>query len=147
MATLTGQQINTTYDSLLKLSDNDGISSTKKTITDGLGADTPISISETEVVFDVVVEADGFKTPTGTSLDFLMADGSTSSGSSGDAHYAHTQGIASASWTVTHNLGKFPSVTVIDSANNVVVGEIQYTNNNSLTISFTSTFSGKAYTN
>jgi hypothetical protein len=38
-----------------------------------------------------------------------------------------------------------PNVTVQDSAGNIVEGEIAYTNTNSLTVSFASAFSGKAY--
>ena len=64
-----------------------------------------------------------------------------------DAHYEHDQPVASATWTVTHSLGKYPSVSVVDSAGDVVVGEINYVNNNSLTINFSSAFSGKAYLN
>jgi hypothetical protein len=59
--------------------------------------------------------------------------------------YEHDQGAASNSWIVTHNLGFKPNVTVIDSAGNIVEGEITYTNSNSLTVSFASAFSGKAY--
>jgi len=64
-----------------------------------------------------------------------------------DKTFVFTQGSAANTWTVNHNLEKFPSVMVVDSGNNVVVGEITYTNNNSLTLSFSSTFSGKAYIN
>lgn len=59
--------------------------------------------------------------------------------------YQHTQGSASASWVITHNLGFMPNVTVQDSAGNIVEGEIAYTSSNSLTVSFASAFSGKAY--
>ena len=59
--------------------------------------------------------------------------------------FEHNQGSASNSWTITHNLGFKPNVTVIDSAGNIVEGEITYTNSNSLTVSFASAFSGKAY--
>ncbi len=64
-----------------------------------------------------------------------------------DKTFVFTQGSAASTWTVNHNLEKFPSVMVVDSGNNVVVGDITYTNNNSLTVSFSSTFSGKAYIN
>ena len=77
MATLTGTQIKNTYDSLLKIEDNDGISTVKKLVTDGLGNATPLSISSLEVASSVDLEATGFKTPAGTSNDYLMADGST----------------------------------------------------------------------
>jgi len=59
--------------------------------------------------------------------------------------YEHMQGAASNSWAITHNLGFKPNVTVIDSAGNIVEGEITYTNTNSLTVSFQSAFSGNAY--
>ena len=92
------------------------------------------------------LEATGFKTPTGTSTEFLMADGSVST-VGGDKHFTHNQTSALASWTITHNLGKFPSVTVVDSAKTVVVGEIEMININEIEITFSAGFSGKAYLN
>lgn len=59
--------------------------------------------------------------------------------------YEHTQGSSSSTWTINHNLGFKPNVTVVDSAGNIVEGEISYTNSNSLTVSFSAGFSGKAY--
>jgi hypothetical protein len=59
--------------------------------------------------------------------------------------YTHTQGSASNSWTITHGLGFYPNVTVVDSAGTIYEGEIAYTNTNSLTVSFSAAFSGKAY--
>ena len=68
-------------------------------------------------------------------------------GDGNDKHYVHDQGVSSATWNVTHNLGKKPSVTVVDSANTVVIGEVAYVNDNSLTIVFQAGFTGKAYLN
>jgi hypothetical protein len=65
----------------------------------------------------------------------------------GDANYAFTQGAPSASWHVVHNLGKHPSVTVLDSSNSEIEGDITYTNANELTINFSGAFSGVAYMN
>lgn len=64
-----------------------------------------------------------------------------------DAHYVHKQTTASASWTINHPLNKKPSVTVVDSADRNVIGQIEYINNNSLTITFKSAFKGEAYLN
>jgi len=50
-------------------------------------------------------------------------------------------------WTITHNLGQYPSVTVVDLNNHVVVGDIVYTNSNTLTITFDTAFAGYAYLN
>ena len=64
-----------------------------------------------------------------------------------DKNYVFIQSTPSATWNITHNLGKFPSVSVVDSANTVVYGDIDYINENSLTITFSAAFGGKAYMN
>jgi hypothetical protein len=61
------------------------------------------------------------------------------------AAYVHSQISSSSTWTITHNLGYFPSVTVVDSSNNVVVGDVKYISDNVVTVSFNATFGGKAY--
>ena len=64
-----------------------------------------------------------------------------------DSRYEHTQEFAGKVWEINHNLNKKPSVTVVDSGDNVVIGEVQYVDNNKLTVSFNASFSGKAYLN
>lgn len=53
----------------------------------------------------------------------------------------------SSSVTLVHNLGKIPSVTIIDSSGNTVHGDIDYTDLNNLTITFNTAFTGIAYLN
>jgi hypothetical protein len=62
-------------------------------------------------------------------------------------NYVHDQQVASNSWVVIHELNKFPSVSIVNTANQVVVGDITYNSLNQLTITFTSPISGKAYIN
>lgn len=64
----------------------------------------------------------------------LYLGGGTGTGS--DKTYLHTQSIAADVWNIAHNLSKKPSVTVIDSSGSVLLGEITYNDNNSLTINF-----------
>jgi hypothetical protein len=61
--------------------------------------------------------------------------------------YTHVQSFAATVWTVTHNLGKFPSVTVIDSGNNKVYGGVEYLSADQLKLTFSVAFGGKAYLN
>ena len=49
--------------------------------------------------------------------------------------------------TVAHNLQKYPAVTVVSSAKQMVMGEIDYIDLNTLTITFTAPFSGTVYCN
>lgn len=51
MASLTGQQINNTYDALIKTTDNGPITTTPKTLTDGLGNSIPMQVGSSGVNF------------------------------------------------------------------------------------------------
>lgn len=67
-------------------------------------------------------------------------------GVSADAvSYRHIQSVSSNTWQINHNLGWYPNITVVDSAGSVVEGEVDYTNENSLTLLFATPFSGTAY--
>ena len=66
-------------------------------------------------------------------------------GPSGPVSYVYNQSVVSANWTVTHNLGWYPNVTVIDSAGSTVEGDITQVSVNQLTIHFTGSFTGVAY--
>lgn len=61
--------------------------------------------------------------------------------------YVFIQSIPSSVWTINHNLNKAPSVTVIDSAGSIVMGEINYIDMNNIIITFSGAFSGKALLN
>ena len=63
----------------------------------------------------------------------------------GRVSYTYLQDEVSDTWVILHNLGFKPNVTVQDSAGTIYEGEISYTNSDSLTITFSSAFSGKAF--
>ena len=68
------------------------------------------------------------------------------SASSGNTRrYVHTQAAASDEWVITHTLGGYPSVTVVDSASTQVIGEVKYDSTTQITIAFSAPFSGFAY--
>jgi hypothetical protein len=76
-STLTGQIVAETYDSLLKVTDNNVITGTKKRITDGFGNDTPLLLSSTDVQID-----GNFLLP-GTTSQYVRGDGSLATFSGG----------------------------------------------------------------
>ena len=59
--------------------------------------------------------------------------------------YEHVQGSDSDVWTVEHNLGFYPSVTVFLSSGDVVEGAIEHQDTSTLTITFSVAISGTAY--
>lgn len=61
--------------------------------------------------------------------------------------HIHNQTVSSSTWSITHNLNKFPSVSIVDSSNEEVIGEVEHINANSLTVKFSAPFSGKAFLN
>ena len=58
--------------------------------------------------------------------------------------YTHTQSATASQWTVTHNLGFKPNVTVFNSAGDIVEGHIIHNSINQLTLQFSATMSGVA---
>lgn len=63
------------------------------------------------------------------------------------SNYTHNQIAMASTWNISHNLNKYPSVSVVDSSEQLVYGDVQYSNLNTLSITFNSAFSGKAYLN
>lgn len=59
--------------------------------------------------------------------------------------YTHLQSVSSSTWNIEHNLNFYPNVTTMDSTGAICEGEIVYTNQNSLTVTFLAAFSGVAY--
>ena len=68
-------------------------------------------------------------------------------GITNDKNYFHTQNVASSEWVITHNLNKYPSVSVVSSAGDEVIGEVFYNNMNQVTITFKGAFKGTATLN
>lgn len=68
-------------------------------------------------------------------------------GPTSDVNYVHDQSVPSTNWMIHHNLGKYPSVTIVDSAGTIVVGDISYLSISSLIAVFSNSFAGKAYLN
>lgn len=147
MASFTNNKVKDTYQAILKFLDNGTASATLKAISDGVGNPTALSVSTNEVEVGGTLTATTIVKQGGTSNQFLMADGSVSTLSASDKHYTHTQGTASSTWNVSHNLGKYPSVQIFDSANTKVIGEVEHTDTNNCTITFSAAFGGKAYLN
>ena len=61
--------------------------------------------------------------------------------------YRHVQNVAAAQWTITHNLGRVPAVTVTDSAGSVVTGDVQHLSDTQCLANFSAPFAGEAHCN
>lgn len=60
--------------------------------------------------------------------------------------YVHSQSVSASTWTITHNLGYYPGgVSVVDSGETVVVGDVTHLSATAFTVSFSTPFSGKVY--
>ena len=57
------------------------------------------------------------------------------------------QPIALSVWDINHGLGKRPSVTVVDSANEMAYGKVSYIDAYNIRIEFSAPFAGKVYLN
>ena len=61
--------------------------------------------------------------------------------------YTHNQLVPSATWLITHNMTRFPSVTVFDNTGSQVIGEVNHTSEIQLQLTFSAAFAGVAYLN
>ncbi|WP_440105431.1 hypothetical protein [Acidovorax sp. BL-A-41-H1] len=68
-------------------------------------------------------------------------------GPGGGAGYVHPQATPLSVWTVAHNLGRRPSVTVTDHLGNVVVADVLYLDDDIVQVSHGVPFAGFAYCN
>jgi hypothetical protein len=118
MAGLTGNKPKDTYKGLIKTIDSNEVTGDVQ-LSDGNGNALPISVSTTNVRVN------------GESL----------------TSYKHYQNVAEAEWHIEHEMGKNPSVSVVDSANNIVVGEVHYIDTNVLIVRFKYPFKGTAFLN
>lgn len=58
------------------------------------------------------------------------------------------QATPSNTWNITHSVKRIrPSVTVVDSLNRVVLGQVDYVDDTHITVSFSAAFAGKAFIN
>jgi hypothetical protein len=107
---------------------------------------------------DLLISDPGVAGPPNTLSIGTVTTGTTSASITGTApnqvlnlvfptatRHVHTQGTASTTWTINHALGGYPSVSVVDSANTVVFGEVNYVSTSQVVVNFTSAFSGFAY--
>lgn len=66
---------------------------------------------------------------------------------SGDKNYIHVQNIISTNWPVPHNLGKRPTVAVVDSAGSEIEVAVEHIDDNNLLVVLSYAISGKVYCN
>lgn len=65
----------------------------------------------------------------------------------GDKNYYHTQGTPAAEWVIEHNLGKYPSVTVVSSAGEEIYCDKTFLSMNKVVLNFGTEISGAAFLN
>lgn len=108
-------------------------------------ANQDIHISTTEENISLVSQPADDIVIAGTNIGMQGPEGPP--GESGDVHYVHNQINPTTQWTVTHNLNKYPSVTIIDSGGTTVIGNINYVSPNQIILEFEAPFGGKALLN
>lgn len=64
-----------------------------------------------------------------------------------DKNYVHVQTTSQTLWTITHNMGKYPSVRLCDDAGVELHGDVHDVSINELTIEFSASRNGKAILN
>lgn len=82
------------------------------------------------------------KTNLVTAINELAARGS--GGSSSGVAFTHLQSVADTVWTINHNLGMRPAVTILDTGGNEVEADVVHLSSNQLVIRFAIPVAGLA---
>lgn len=61
--------------------------------------------------------------------------------------FTFEQAIASDTWVINHNLNKYPSVTIVDTAGTQFQGRVEYIDKNNCIVYMNGATKGKAYLN
>ncbi len=99
------------------------------------------SIITTEVEIVVLVEDTEVVLLEATEQGPAGADGVDGTG---DLHYVHNQAVASGTWTITHNLGKRPAISLLSVGGLAVWGEVLHVDTNQALVYFDNPFAGSA---
>lgn len=59
--------------------------------------------------------------------------------------YVHTQAVPSSVWTISHGLGFFPNVTVLDTLGRPAEGDPAYPSVDTLILTFSAALTGQAF--
>lgn len=59
--------------------------------------------------------------------------------------FEHAQSTPAQEWTIDHNLGFFPNVTIVSSAGDILEPDLQYPNTNTVVVLFAGPVAGRAH--
>lgn len=114
--------------------------------------DTGLTLTERITEVEEAQDSNGYEVVPTMGIPETGARGTSSGftsggGGGGDLTYTYTQLKPSTEWIINHNLGKYPSVVVSDSAGSVVIGDVVYIDRYTVRVTFTAEFSGIAHLN
>jgi hypothetical protein len=96
--------------------------------------DAKSNVGHSHIIADII----GLQEELNELADMIMA-------TRDDNNHVYTTPSASDTWNIVHNLGRFPSVTCVDSAGTQFFGTVRYIDENSLEVTFSYPTDGKAY--
>jgi|18_taG_2_1085343.scaffolds.fasta_scaffold73000_2 hypothetical protein len=146
MTAITGAQLDQTNDVVPILDVSDASNPNKKISIQELASIISAGLNTTNTSLSIDTNTN-LLTLTDSNLNSVTVDLSHLDSNGLDKNYVHDQIAPLLTWQISHNLDKFVSVSVVDSAGSVVAGEIKYVDSNNITLSFSAPFSGKAYCN
>ena len=97
--------------------------------------------------YDITLEFKGGNGALEDEQDYLLSLLLFKSSDATDKNHVHTQDGQSATWTINHGLNKKPSVTIVNTFEEKIFGEVEYVDLNNVKIYFAFQASGKAFFN
>jgi hypothetical protein len=97
-------------------------------------------------VLTQVLTSDSYEVATAVSETQIYVGRSITAAASGTVDtFIYSAPSASAEWVITHNMGRYPEVTLVDSTNRVMMADITYVDINTVRVEFAYATGGSAY--
>ena len=118
-------------------------------IIDAEMSDTSENAVQNKTIKEYIDKTDAVLSERIAALELGGGGGSSGGGTmgEGDKYYYHSQGTAEEEWIIEHNLGKYPSVTVVSSAGEEIFCDKTFVSVNKVKLNFGTAVSGAAFLN
>ncbi|GIW61146.1 MAG: hypothetical protein KatS3mg087_2212 [Patescibacteria group bacterium] len=106
------------------------------------------TINSGNIVTDIDFYIGSINVPAGSTFNTLIQTIINSiGGASNDKNFVYAQISPDTVWDITHGMGKYPSVQVVDSSSNVILPDIQFIDPNNIRLTFNTPTTGTVYLN
>jgi hypothetical protein len=86
-----------------------------------------------------------YTVPAANEYDVIILGAGTSGGPGSAVSYTHVQSTPASVWSINHPLSFMPNISLVDTADDVIEGDVSYDSPSLITVTYSGATGGKAY--